>query len=173
MREYFLHTDRLSFSIWTKDDEHLAKSLWGDKEVTKYISATGIFSEEDIINRLNTEIINYEKHGIQYFPVFLRQSGEFIGCCGLRPYDEDTLETGFHLKKEFWGMGYATEAAEAIIKYAFEELKTNKLFAGHNPNNEGSKKTLEKLGFTYTHDEFYAPTGLMHPSYTLENKNKI
>ena len=52
-----------------------------------------------------------------------------------------------------------------MIKYAFETLNKEKLFAGHNPKNEASRKTLKKLGFIYTHDEFYAPTGLMHPSY--------
>ncbi len=174
MRKYFLHTERLDFSVWTKEDITLAKQLWGDEKVTRYISATGRFSEEDILNRLDTEISNYEKYRIQYFPIFEKNTGEFIGCCGLRPYkDEGTLEIGFHLKSEFHNRGYGYEAASAMIKYAFEEIKVKKLFAGHNPKNVISRKLLLKLGFTYTHDEFYAPTGLMHPSYTLENKNKI
>jgi RimJ/RimL family protein N-acetyltransferase len=41
------------------------------------------------------------------------------------------------------------------------------LFAGHNPKNEASRQLLEKLGFRYTHDEYYAPTGLNHPSYMM------
>ncbi|MBR6802065.1 MAG: GNAT family N-acetyltransferase [Eubacteriaceae bacterium] len=167
MRKYFLHTHRLSFGTWNHDDIPLARSLWGDKDVTKYISATGTFSEENILSRLSTEIKNYETYNIQYFPIFETATGDFIGCCGLRPYvdDDTTLEIGFHLKKEFWGKGFATEAATAMIKYAFETLNKEKLFAGHNPKNEASRKTLKKLGFIYTHDEFYAPTGLMHPSY--------
>ncbi len=171
MREYFLHTDRISFSVWTKDDISLARELWSDGDVTKYISASGKFTDEEISARLDTEIRNYEMCGMQYFPIFTKDTAEFIGCCGLRPYKEDGIqEAGFHLKKKFWGKGYAYEAAEAIINYAFENLGSEKIFAGHNPKNENSRKVLLKLGFSYTHDEFYPPTGLMHPSYI---KNKL
>ena len=53
------------------------------------------------------------------------------------------------------------------MEYAFSTLGVKGLFAGHNPANEASRRVLEKLGFRYTHDEFYAPTGLNHPSYIL------
>lgn len=76
-----------------------------------------------------------------------------------------------YLRNEFWGKGYAKEAADAVIDYAFSVLKAKKLFAGHNPNNIASRKVLNKLGFTYVRDEFYEPTGLFHPSYELENLN--
>ncbi|MGH7594733.1 MAG: GNAT family N-acetyltransferase [bacterium] len=60
------------------------------------------------------------------------------------------------------------KAARAVIKYSFDELKAKALFAGHNPKNEASRLLLEKLGFQYTHDEYYPPTGLKHPSYLLK-----
>jgi len=53
------------------------------------------------------------------------------------------------------------------MEYAFSTLGVKGLFAGHNPANEASRRVLEKLGFRYTHDEFYPPTGLNHPSYIL------
>jgi RimJ/RimL family protein N-acetyltransferase len=65
------------------------------------------------------------------------------------------------------GQGYADEAARAVIDYAFGSLETSELFARHNPANHASRRLLEKLGFRYTHDEHYAPTGLCHPSYML------
>jgi RimJ/RimL family protein N-acetyltransferase len=67
-----------------------------------------------------------------------------------------------------WRCGYASEAACAVIEYAFKKLKANGLFAGHNPRNEASRCLLEKLGFHYTHDEYYPPTGLNYPSYLLK-----
>lgn len=170
MREYFLETDRLMFSVWNENDESHARELWGEKEVTKYISATGIFTDEEIIRRLHTEIESYEKYKIQYFPVFLKETGELAGCCGVRPKDTDTFEFGIHLKSKFHNRGYGYEAGEAIINYVFSAFDVVKLFAGHNPRNVNSKKLLLKLGFIYTHDEFYAPTGLMHPSY-IKNKS--
>lgn len=58
-----------------------------------------------------------------------------------------------------------------MIRYAFEERKADRLFAGHNPKNTASKWVLEKLGFQYTGDEYYEPTGLYHPSYILKDGN--
>lgn len=113
------------------------------------------------------EIDTDRLYHVQYWPVFDLQTGELIGCCGLRPYDPKNriYEIGFHIKSQHWGKRYAFEAASAVIRYAFGNLKASNLFAGHNPNNVASKKLLEKLGFQYSHDEFYAPTGLYHPTY--------
>ena len=53
------------------------------------------------------------------------------------------------------------------MEHAFNTLKVNRLFAGYHPKNEASAYLLKKLGFPYTHDEFYAPTVLNHPSYLM------
>lgn len=163
----FLHTRRLALRPWTAADLDLALGLWGDPEVTRLIG--GPFSEEQIRQRLEREIACLEAHGVQYWPVFLREGSAHVGCCGLRPYPQDpeTFEIGIHLKKEYWGQGFAEEAVQAVITYAFDKLKIAVLFAGHHPANARSRQSLSKLGFRYTHDEFYPPTGLMHPSYRL------
>lgn len=166
-RTFFMKTDRIGFSRWSAQDEPLARLLWGNPQVTRYICASGAFSEADIAGRLAQEIANDEQAQIQYWPIFEIASGGFIGCCGLRPRRGNEYEIGFHLRPEFWGRGYAAEAARAVIRYAFDELEAEKLFAGHNPRNAASRKVLGKLGFDYIGDEFYAPTGLYHPSYEL------
>ena len=53
------------------------------------------------------------------------------------------------------------------LGYAFDKLGVSGLFAGHNPKNETSRHLLEKLGFRYSHDEYYATTGLNHPSHMM------
>lgn len=166
-RTFFLTTDRVGFSRWRQEDTKLAETLWGDPAVTRFICASGRFSAQDITNRLNKEISNNSEHHVQYWPVFELAAGELIGCCGLRPHGVNEYEIGFHLRPEFWGQGYAIEAANAVIRYAFSVLKAEKLFAGHNPKNIASQKVLCKLGFTYIGDAFYEPTGLYHPSYEL------
>ncbi|MCR8644333.1 GNAT family N-acetyltransferase [Paenibacillus sp. N1-5-1-14] len=169
MRNFFLTTARLGFSNWEEADLDLAYSLWGEPLVTKYISSTGIFTSEQIQARLQLEIDNQAKHQVQYWPIFEKESFAHVGCCGFRPYnlDEGIYAIGFHLKSTYWGVGYAREAAEAVIAYAPRTLQAKQLFAGHNPNNQASRNLLEKLGFVYWHDEFYEPTGLYHPSYLL------
>ena len=110
---------------------------------------------------------------MQYWPIFLLSTGEHIGCCGLRPYDltKHIYEIGFHIRSQQWGRGFASEAARRVMAFAFEDLNAKGLFAGHNPRNKASRKLLGKLGFRYTHDEYYAPTGLNHPSYLLTKED--
>ncbi len=164
---YFLRSQRLGFRTWSDGDLSLALSLWGDPEVTRFVG--GPFSSEQVRGRLAREIANWREYGVQYWPFFLLASGEPVGCCGLRPYriEETVFEFGFYVRKAQWGRGYAREAADAVIGYAFESLGVSALFAGHHPANEASRHLLAKLGFEYTHDEYYAPTGLMHPGYLL------
>lgn len=164
---YFLRTERLGFRAWTEADLGLAEGLWGDVEVTKLIG--GPFSQEQVQSRLSLEIANLHSFGVQYWPIFLLSSNENLGCCGLRPYrlDGGIYEVGVHIRSGFWGHGYAQEATRAVIAYAFDKHGATGLFAGHNPANEASRRLLGKLGFHYTHDEYYPPTGLHHPSYML------
>jgi len=166
---YLLTTERLGFRAWSEDDLDLALGLWGDPQVTKLIDARGKLSEEQVRERLSQEITTERLHGVQYWPIFLLETGEHVGCCGLRPYDEPggILELGFHVRSRHWGNGYATEAARAVMAHAFERLGVKALFAGHNPRNQASRHILTNLGFGYTHDELYEPTGLMHPCYLL------
>lgn len=171
-REFFMETERIGFSKWQEDDLTLAETLWGNQQVTQYICADGKFSRQDIKNRLSKEITTGKTQNMEYWPIFEMITNQFIGCCGLRPYKDKEYEAGVHLLPEFWGKGYASEALTAVITYAFTVLDAEKLFAGHNPKNTRSGRLLNRLGFTYIGDEFYAPTGLYHPSYELKNDKK-
>lgn len=173
MKEFFLKSVRIGFSIWSEDDISDAVELWGNSEVTKFIVAEGKMSKEQIQQRLRKEIENYNSYNIQYWPIYLIDTNENVGCCGLRPYDSENniLEIGIHLKEKYWGKGIAQEACSAVIEYAFKDLKANAIFAGHNPKNTASAQLLKKLGFTYTHDEYYPPTKLYHPSYLIKKQN--
>jgi RimJ/RimL family protein N-acetyltransferase len=166
---FFLQTARLAFRAWAQSDLELALGLWGDPRVTRYFDAREKFSAQEVQDRLAREISGQINDGVQYWPIFLRSSHEHVGCCGLRPYQpaDKIYEIGFHIRARHWGNGYATEAARGVMAYAFRELGIHGLFAGHNPENSASRYLLQKLGFRYTHDEYYAPTGLQHPSYIL------
>ena len=79
-RNFFLKTRRTGFSIWEASDIKLAKLLWGNPEVTRYICASEKFSEEDISNRLKKEVENHCVYQVQYWPFFTLDSNELIGC---------------------------------------------------------------------------------------------
>jgi ribosomal-protein-alanine N-acetyltransferase len=167
VRSYFMRTSRLGFSRWSADDLALAVALWGDARVTRLIG--GPFPERWIRDRLTLEIATEAAIGCQYWPIFRLSDDAHVGCAGLRPVpgEPGVLELGFHLRPEHWGQGYATESARAAIGYAFTTLGASRLVAGHHPQNDASRHVLRRLGFRLTHDEFYPPTGLYHPSYAL------
>jgi RimJ/RimL family protein N-acetyltransferase len=169
----FITTRRLYFRTWRKDDFNLAMDLWGDPKVTRFIVAKGCMSDDEVKARLFQEIDTQKSHGVQYWPCFLQSNNAFVGCCGIRLYDlsKEIYEIGFHILSCCWRKGLAVEAARGVMEYAFKELPVAGLFAGHHPDNIVSPHVLEKLGFQYTHDEFYAPTGLKHPSYILNRED--
>ena len=164
---YFLKSARLGFRCWTSDDLPLATGVWGDPEVTALIG--GPFTPEMVRARLMAEIDQMVKFGVQYWPIFLIEGAQHVGCAGLRPYraEQGVYELGFHLCRAFWKRGLGKEAARAVIDYAFEKVGATALFAGHHPANNASCELLRKLGFVFTHEELYQQTGLMHPSYIL------
>jgi len=167
--KYFLKSRRLGFRGWTKDDVDIALGLLGDPMVTEFIDSRGKLSVAQVKERLDREIALEISSGVQYWPVFLLENDDHVGCCGLKPYDPSNgiYELGFHIRYAYWRSGFASETARRAIEYAFDELSASGLFAGHHPKNVGSRKLLEKLGFRYTHHEFYKPTGLDHPGYML------
>lgn len=166
---YFLSSRRLGFRRWHEQDLELALGLWGDPRVTRLIDARGRLSPDEVRQRLEREIAGEREHAVQYWPMFLLEDGEHVGCCGLRPRAGSGLvyELGVHVRSSHWGRGFAEEACRAVIDHAFSRLGASGLFAGHNPDNHASRRLLQKLGFRHTHDELYPPTGLRHPSYLL------
>jgi RimJ/RimL family protein N-acetyltransferase len=165
---WLFETDRLRFRAWRADDLALARALWGDERVTRLFHREKL-DETQIRARLERELMNERDHGIQYWAMFEKSGGEHVGCCGLRPADPSrrVYELGFHLRPEFWGAGYASEAGRAVVRRAFVVHGASALVAGHHPENYASRRVLLKLGFRHTHDELYLPTGVEHPSYLL------
>jgi [ribosomal protein S5]-alanine N-acetyltransferase len=164
---YLLTSAHLGFRPWTEHDLPLALNLWGDPAVTRYLG--GPFDGTAVQARLATEIVQFQQTGLQYWPVFCRETHAHIGCAGLRPYPAAprTFEFGIHLLPGFWGKGLAAEAAQLVLSHAFHTLGAQAVFAGHHPQNHASRRLLAKLGFFHTHDQFYPPTRQMHPSYLL------
>ena len=76
--------------------------------------------------------------------------GTLIGMCGLTRHPGAQPEIGYWLGLPYWGRGYATEAARAVIDHAFEDLRLDLLTAGARVSNPASRRVLEKCGFQWT-----------------------
>lgn len=147
--------------------------MWGDPEVTRLISDHPL-DDIEVADRLAREIDDQLTYGLSYWVIEDREDHAFLGACGLRQRMEEPAvpELGFHLCRAAWGQGLAREAAEAVIRFAWDRLHVPALFAGHHPDNRASAALLRELGFARTHEELYLPTMRMHPSYRLENPNQ-
>jgi [ribosomal protein S5]-alanine N-acetyltransferase len=167
-----MRSERLIFLPWTDSDFDDAIRLWSDPDVMEFVDPGRVGNPDAVKSRLMREIQCLGKYGVQYWRIVEADTNEFVGSSGLRPWlwddaEPDGYELGFHLLKEKWGKGFATEAATRCIRLAFDELKIPKLLAGHHPMNTPSKAVLTKLGFHHVRDCFYEPTGLHHPVYAL------
>ena len=92
------------------------------------------------------------------YAIVLKETGKVIGCIShggkqVSHYceNENQVEIGFWLGKEYWGNGYMPEACRRIIKYCLEELKVEKVWCAHYIKNEKSKRAQEKCGFMYAY----------------------
>jgi [ribosomal protein S5]-alanine N-acetyltransferase len=81
------------------------------------------------------------------FAITLRETGELLGAMGLVVGREhDRAEIGYWIAVEQWNRGYATEAAREVIRYGFEELNLNRIFAMYFARNAASGRVMQKLG---------------------------
>jgi RimJ/RimL family protein N-acetyltransferase len=79
-----------------------------------------------------------------------RADDTLIGICGLLMKPRKTPEIGYWLGVPYWGQGYATEAARALIDHAFEDLGLERLEAGARVSNPASRRVLEKCGYQWS-----------------------
>lgn len=96
---------------------------------------------------------------MQYWPMFLCETGEFAGCAGLRPWsmDPNTIEVGVHLMRSAWGLRLGEEALRAVLAHGFDTLSLPMIVAGHGKENDNSQKLLARVGFQYTHNILWGP----------------
>ncbi|MBD2564635.1 GNAT family N-acetyltransferase [Nostoc sp. UIC 10607] len=80
--------------------------------------------------------------------IVLKEENRLIGNCGIRVNDPEIREAniGYELNSQYWGQGYATEAAQAILKFGFEELGIHRIWSWCVAENVASVKVLEKIG---------------------------
>lgn len=84
------------------------------------------------------------------FAITLRQSGELAGAIGIRKNMRfNRAEMGYWMGKPYWGKGYCTESAKAVIVYGFDEMELNRIFAYHLTRNPASGRVMEKAGMSY------------------------
>ncbi len=82
--------------------------------------------------------------------IFIRSSDEYCGSVGLHiEKDHERAEMGYWIGVPYWGRGYASEAARAVVEYSFRELGLNRIYATVFAGNTASRRVAEKAGMRY------------------------
>lgn len=147
----FIETDRLILRPFTEADIAGAYEMNLDVEVSKYTGDGGVVSYDEIARRIKEHVLaDYQKYGYGRLAVEVKGGDKFIGFAGLK-YLEDlkAVDLGYRFMSNYWGKGYATEAARALVDFGFKTLGLKELIAMTLPENQGSIRVLEKLHFNY------------------------
>ena len=146
-----LTTDRLVLRPFTPDDAPVLHRLAAAPGVMQYFPTPeppDLARVERLIARQSAE---WEERGYAWWAVTLPASDTLLGWCGLQYLpDTDETEVGYLLGREYWGHGYATEAARASVAFGFEHFDFVEIIGITHPENVASQNVLKKCGMRFT-----------------------
>lgn len=174
-----LRTARLVLRSWRDEDRAPFAVMNADPQVVAHLQ--GPLSRADSDAFVDRILAQWRDHGWGLWALDLADAGEFLGYVGLWPapfLDRDPpIEIGWRLASAHWGNGYATEAARAVLGFAFEELRLPRVHSFTVPGNERSWRVMERIGMSrvadgdFDHprvDPMRYPRLVRHVLYVLE-----
>ena len=149
----YLETDRLVLREFTPDDVDAIVELDSDPEVMHFITGGLPTPEAEV----RDEVLPYwlafypRGEGFGFWAVHEKATDRFAGWFHFRPQrgDDRGVELGYRLRREFWGLGYATEGSRALIHKGFTELKVDRVYAETMTVNTASRRVMEKAGLRH------------------------
>ena len=165
-----LSTDRLRLHRWTDTDRAAFAALNADPVVMEHFpSMLTIEQSNSFVDRAEAL---FEERGFGLWAVEVIETATFAGCVGLwratfEAHFTPAVEIGWRFAKEFWGKGYATEAARAVLADGFERVGLDEIVSFAATVNERSWRVMERIGMTHDPaDDFDHPT--LEPGHCLE-----
>lgn len=173
-------TERLLLRQWRKKDYEIFERINSDPVVMEYYPST-LTPEESNMMANKIESLIKEK-GWGFWAVELTGKKSFIGFVGLHEprYElpvKPCIEIGWRLGREYWGKGYATEAAKASLAFAFSDLNLNEVSSFTPITNSKSRALMERLNMVNTNLNFDHPMVPKssplreHALYIIENRD--
>ena len=151
-----LKSQRLSLREFVEADWRSVHSYASDSEVFRYVEG-GPFNEQQSRDSVQRAIASQRENPRLDFrlAVTLKMDGNLIGDCRIRILDTNLHPVyrllgqgyiGFYLNRKFWGQGYASEAAQSLLAFGFDQLGLHRIFAWCDTENRASARVLEKIG---------------------------
>ena len=146
-----LETPRLHLRRLGEDDIPALVELAGAWEVARYTALIPHpYAEADARTFLEGAMLDRNANTRHVFGIERRIEGDLIGCIEVNMGDgDDTF--GYWIGMPFWGQGYGSEAAQAMVRFAFQRAGKRDLAAAVHPDNPVSMRILEKVGFVESH----------------------
>ena len=170
-----LETERLYLRELKEDDfDSLCEILQDEETMYAY---EGAFSDSEAWEWLDRQISRYQKWTFGLWAVILKENDKLIGQCGLtmQPWKEtEVLEIGYLLNRAYWHKGFATEAAEACKKYAFDILQAEEVCSIIRDTNIPSQNVALRNGMTRadTWTKHYRGVDMPHYRYVIRSAEK-
>ncbi len=146
-----LNTPRLHLREFVNDDFADVYRYESDPAVVQYV-AYGPYTSDECRRDLDWHVAHQQAtpRNFYHLALTLPADGRVIGYCGLQFGDDNRheVELGYALHQDFWGQGYMTEAAQALVAYGFHEMAVHRIWAECRPENIGSIRVLQKLNMT-------------------------
>jgi [ribosomal protein S5]-alanine N-acetyltransferase len=142
-----LETERLLLRLFVPEDVEALAGVLSDPIAMQWYPRP--FSRPEVEQWIARNRVRYREDGHGLWAMVLKATGMMIGDCGLVRQDVDgetLIEVGYHVRRDHWGRGYATEAARACMKYVFETLRAERVISLIRPENQASWRVAEKNG---------------------------
>lgn len=142
-----LETSRLLLREFRRDDADALALVISDPETMRFYPAP--FDRAGVEQWIERNQRRYAEYGHGLWGMVLKSTGELIGDCGLTFQNVDgtnELEIGYHVRRDLWGQGLATEAARACRGYGFRRLSAERIISLIRPENLPSRRVAEKNG---------------------------
>ncbi len=144
--DIILETPRFYLRQFLLSDAKSFFELNSDEDVMRYTGDEPFENENAALDFLK-QYDPYSQSGMGRWAVIDKESGEYMGWCGLKYQPEDDeVDVGYRFFKRHWGKGVASETAQACIDYGFNELNLQRIIARVHPDNPASVRVLEKCG---------------------------
>ena len=144
-----LQTPRLLLREFIPEDADALAQVLSDPETMRYYPAP--YDRAGVEHWIARNRQRYVEDGVGLWALELKSITEFIGDCGIirqQVDGEHLYEIGYHLRRDFWGQGFATEAAIACREWALAHLKAERLISLIRPENMPSRRVAERNGMT-------------------------
>jgi RimJ/RimL family protein N-acetyltransferase len=147
----WLETARLIIRTFEPRDADAWLALVTDRDVRRYLPAGPAPTRDTFCAGLERRHAMERDRGFAMWAVDAKDTGIFIGQCGLYPVEGTgpEIEIAYHYTKASWGKGYGTEAASAVLAYGLGQLRLERVIALVMPENVGSCHVVEKAGMRF------------------------